>query len=316
MKKEDNMKRMIWIVVLLFFFTFLGTEGTAADRIVLKKYPGFKIGLLNVNFMNQWPLGVESAKKVIDFAAEKGFSWIELRDLNATLSLAQAKDLAAYAEKHGVEVGYATAVGLLDPSFWEVFSRALANAAVFEGPRTIRTSGAGPEFANDPKKTHWTFVELQKAVETANTAANMAKSFGLQHVVENAYEVIKGDGVSTFGAVELFGNTNSNFGLQFDTANFFCGISRKWTKPEEAQAFLEKYIKRMGYMHLKTSSPDHKPQKILGDNELSFETIFEITAKSNPSAYIAIELDRPATLEEVIANHAKSVEYLQQKFGK
>jgi hypothetical protein len=69
-------------------------------------------------------------------------------------------------------------------------------------------------------------------------------------------------------------------------------------------------------MHLKTSSPDHKPQKVLGDNELSFETIFEITAKANPSAYIAIELDRPATLEEVIANHAKSVKYLQQKFGK
>jgi len=307
---------MLWIMVLLSFLTLLGTEGMAADKIVLKKYPGFKIGLLNVNFMNQWPLGVESAKKVIDFAAEKGFCWIELRDLNATLSLAQAKDLAAYAKRRGVEVGYATAVGLLDPSFWEVFSRALANAAVFEGPRTIRTSGAGPEFANDPKKTHWTFDELQKAVKTANKAANMAKSFGLQHVVENAYEVIKGDGVSTFGAVELFANTNSNFGLQFDTANFFCGISRKWTKPEEAQAFFEKYVSRMGYMHLKTSSPEHKPQKVLGDNELSFETIFEITSKANPSAYVAMELDRAATLDEVIANHAKSVEYLHRKFGK
>jgi len=313
---EDNMKRMIWIVVLLVFVTFLGTDGVAADKIVLKKYPGFKIGLLNVNFMNQWPLGVESAKKVIDFAAENGFSWIELRDLTATLSLAQAKDLAAYAKKRGVEVGYAMAVGLLDPSFWEVFSRALANAAVFDGPRTIRTSGAGPEFANNPKKTHWTFDELQRAVKTANKAANMAKSFGLHHVVENAYEVIKGDGVSTFGAVELFGNTNRNFGLQFDTGNFFCGISRKWTKPEEAQAFFEKYVSRMGYMHLKTSSPEHKPQKALGDNELSFATIFDITAKANPSAYVAMELDRAATLEEVIANHAKSVEYLRQNFDK
>ena len=73
----------------------------------------------------------------------------------------------------------------------------------------------------------------------------------------------------------------------------------------------------MGYMHLKTSSPEHKPQKVLGDNELSFETIFEITSKAAvSSAYVAMELDRAATLEEVIANHAKSVEYLHRKFGK
>ena len=30
--------------------------------------PLLKIGFLNVNFIKQWPLGVESAKKVIDFA--------------------------------------------------------------------------------------------------------------------------------------------------------------------------------------------------------------------------------------------------------
>jgi sugar phosphate isomerase/epimerase len=285
----------------------------AADKIVLKKYPDLKIGFLNVNFIKQWPLGVESAKKAIDFASEQGFWWIEIRDPFATLTLAQAKELAVYAKQRDIEVAYAPNVGVLDPNFWEVFSRGLANAAVFDGPRTIRSTGWGQEFATNEKKTHWTFAELQKAVETANQAANMAKAAGLQYVIENGFEAIKGDGVNTFGLVELFGNVNSNVGYQLDTANFFC-LSRVWTKPADAQAFIEKYAGRMGYMHLKTSSPEHKAQQVIGDNELDFDIIFAIADKAK-MRYVGFELDQPATLEQAIENHKKSAEYLKGKFG-
>ena len=307
------MKRMLVITTLFLCVALIGSSAMAADKIVLKKYPELKMGFLNVNFIKQWPLGAESAKKVIDYASEQGFSWIELRDPFATLTLAQCKELAAYAKQRGIEVAYAMNIGLLDANFWEVFSRGLANAAVFDGPRTIRTAGPGLEFATNDKKTHWTFGELQKAVETANQAANMAKTFGLQYVVENGLEAIKGDGVSTFGTVELFGNANGNLGFQLDTGNFFC-VSRMWTKPEEAQAFLEKYAGRMGYMHLKTSSKEHKVQQVIGDNELDFDTIFAIAAKAK-SQYVGFELDQPSTLEQAYENHKKSVEYLKSKFG-
>ena len=307
------MKRMLVITTLFWCVALIGSSAMAADKIVLKKYPELKMGFLNVNFIKQWPLGAESAKKVIDYASEQGFSWIELRDPFATLTLAQCKELAAYAKQRGIEVAYAMNIGLLDANFWEVFSRGLANAAVFDGPRTIRTAGPGLEFATNDKKTHWTFGELQKAVETANQAANMAKTFGLQYVVENGLEAIKGDGVSTFGTVELFGNANGNLGFQLDTGNFFC-VSRMWTKPEEAQAFLEKYAGRMGYMHLKTSSKEHKVQQVIGDNELDFDTIFAIAAKAK-SPYVGFELDQPSTLEQAYENHKKSVEYLKSKFG-
>ncbi|MFI5341404.1 MAG: hypothetical protein ACHQ7N_16395, partial [Candidatus Methylomirabilales bacterium] len=197
------MKRVLWITALFLCVTLLGSSALAADKIVLKKYPDLKLGFLNVNFIKQWPLGVESAKKAIDFANEQGFWWIEIRDPFATLTLAECKELATYAKQRDIEVAYAMNIGLLDPNFWEVFSRGLANAAVFDGPRTIRTAGPGLEFATNEKKTHWTFAELQQAVATANEAANMAKAFGLQYVVENGVEAIKGDGVSTFGTVEL-----------------------------------------------------------------------------------------------------------------
>ena len=306
------MKRMSVIITLFLCVALLGSSALAADMIVLKKYPDLKMGFLNVNFIKQWPLGVESAKKVIDFANEQGFVWIELRDPFATLTLAQAKELAVYAKQRDIEVAYAMNIGLLDPNFMEVFSRGLANAAVFDGPRTIRTAGPGLEFANDPKKTAWTYWELQKAMGIANQAANMAKSLGLQYVVENGVEVIKGD-ASSYGTVELFAGFNSNVGFQLDTGNFFC-VSRVWTKPAEAQAFIEKYASRMGYMHLKTSSPDHKVQQVLANNELDFDIIFAIASKAK-SLYVGFELDQPATLEQAIENHKKSVEYLKGKFG-
>jgi hypothetical protein len=183
----------------------------AADKIVLKQYPDVKLGFLNVNFIKQWPDTAERAKKAIDFASEQGFWWTEIRDPFADLTLAQSKELAAYAKQRGIEIAYATNVGILDPNFWEVFSRGVANAAVFvEGPRTIRTGITGVDFAMDPKKTHWTFAEFQKAVRRANQAANLAKMFGLRYVVENGVEAMKGNGVNTFGTDELFWTSASS----------------------------------------------------------------------------------------------------------
>ena len=307
------MKRMSVIITLFLCVALLGSSALAADKIVLKKYPDLKMGFLNVNFIKQWPLGVESAKKVIDFAGEQGFWWIEIRDPFATLTLAQAKELAVYAKQRDIEVAYAMNIGLLDPNFMEVFARGLANAAVFDGPRTIRTAGPGLEFANDPKKTFWTYLEIRRAIAVANQAANMAKALGLQYVVENGVEPIKGDGMGYYGTVELFAGVNSNVGFQLDTGNFFC-VSRVWTKPADAQAFIEKYADRMGYMHLKTSSPNHMVQQVIADNELDFDIIFAIASKAK-MPYVGFELDQPATLEQAIENHKKSVEYLKGKFG-
>ena len=126
-------------------------------------------------------------------------------------------------------------------------------------------------------------------------------------------EAIKGDGVSTFGTVELFGNANSNLGFQLDTGNFFC-VSRVWTKPEDAQAFIAKYAPRLGYMHLKTSANGHKTQQVIGDNELDFDIIFALTSQAKRPVYVGFELDQPAALEQAYENHQKSVAYLKSKF--
>jgi len=300
-------------LILILSLVFLGSSVYSAEKkIVLNKYPDLKIGFLTLNFLKVFPVSLENAKKLIDFASDQGFAWIELGDPSAVLTLAECKQIAEYARAKKIEIGYRVNPGLMDANFWEVFSRALANAAVFDGPRTIRTAAPGNEFNIDPKKTAWTLNELHKVVKIANKAGNQARALGLKYVTENAFEVIKGDGITSFGTTEYLANVNSNVFLQLDTGNFFC-LGRNVAKPEDASAFVEKYASKLVYIHLKTSSKEHKPQPILSDNELDFNIVFSLMTKQKVP-YVAMELAQAATLEECLVNHKKSVEYLIKSY--
>jgi sugar phosphate isomerase/epimerase len=310
-RKELTMKTTVLGLILCLVF-LAGSAYSAEKKIVLSKYPDLKIGFTTANFLMALPVSLENAVKLIDFADEQGFSWIELRDPMAVLTLDECKQIASHARSKKIEVIYAVAVGLMDSNFWEVYSRAIANAGVFDGPRVARTAAPGVEFPNNPKKTAWTFPELKKVVATAKRAGNLARAFGLKYATENGNEPIKGDGITSFGTSEYFANVNSNVGWQMDTANFFTG-GRNVATPGEAQAFLEKHIDRLAYIHMKASSKEHKAQPVLTDNELDFNVIFSLmTQKKIP--YVAVELFQVPTLEEIYSNHKKSIEYLKNSF--
>ena len=301
------------IVLLILSLVLLGGNAYSAEKkIVLNKYPDLKIGFLTMNFLKVYPVSLENTKKLIDFASDQGFAWIELGDPNAVLTLAECKQIAEYARAKKIEIGYRVNPGLMDANFWEVFSRALPNAAVFDGPRTIRTAAPGNEFNIDPKKTAWTLNELHKAVKIANKAGNRARASGLKYVTENAFEVIRGDGITSFGTTEYLANVNSNVFLQLDTGNFFC-LGRNVAKPEDASAFIEKYASKLVYIHLKTSSKDHKHQPILSDNELDFNIVFSLMTRQKVP-WVAFELVQAATFQECADNHKKSVEYLMKNY--
>ena len=305
-------KSLVFLAVGVLVVAFLAVSAFAQQKMVLKKYPDIKLGFTTTNFLKPLPVSLENKKKLVDLASELGCSWVEIRDPSGALSPEQCKELMAYAKSKNLELGYALQVGLLDPAFWEIFSRGLANAPVFEGPRTIRTLAAGPEFDKDPKKTTWTLSELFKAVRIANRAANLARAAGLKYVVENSAHALKGDGITGFGLTEFAANVNSNQFFQCDVANFFA-VSRVVPKPEEAKAFMEKYAGRMPYIHIKTSTPEHKVPPILGPNELDFDTVFALLTK-NKIRYAAVELTQPNTYEECAGNLQKSFEYLMKNY--
>ena len=305
-------KSVILVAVVMLAVVFLAGSVFAQQKMVLKKYPEIKLGYTTTNFLKPLPVSLENKKKLVDLAGDLGCSWVEIRDPSGSLTVNECKQLMAHAKSKNIEIGYALQVGLLDPTYGEIFARGLPNAAVFEGPRTIRTLAAGPEFAVDAKKKYWTLAELYKAIQKANRAANAARSVGLKYVVENASEALKGDGGTGFGLSEFMANVNSNMSVQCDTANFFA-VSRVLTKPEEAKAFMEKYAARMPYIHIKASSSEHKVLPVLAQNELDFDTIFSILAK-NKIRYAAIELTQPDTFEACANNLKKSFEYLVKNY--
>jgi sugar phosphate isomerase/epimerase len=305
-------KWLAGVAVLILAVVFLGGSVLAAEKFVLAKYPDLKIGFTSANLLQALPVSLNNAKVMVDFTYSNGFPWFELRDPSASLTLGECKEIAAYAKARGVEIGYAAQIGLLDTAFWEIMTRAIPNAAVFEGPRTVRSLAFGNEFNLDPKKQAWNLDELYKIVKTANRAGNMAKASGLQYVVEHAGEMLKGDGGKAFGFTEFLANTNSNVKWQMDIANFFA-VSRVVTKPEDAKAFLEKNVGRLGYTHLKSSSAEHKTTDILQENELPIAPVLEILAK-NKVNYIAIELTQKKGFDECAANLLKSIDFLKKNY--
>jgi len=305
-------KTLICLAVGILVVAFFSAGAFAQQKMVMKKYPEIKLGFTTTNFLKPLPVSLDNKKKLLDLASELGCSWVEIRDPSGSLSPEDCKQLMAYAKSKNLELGYALQVGLLDPAYWEIFSRGLANAPLFQGPGTIRTLAAGPEFDNDPKKTTWTLSELFKAVKVANGAANLARAAGLKYVVENSAQALKGDGVTGFGMTEFAANVNSNLFFQCDVANFFA-VSRVVPKPEEAKAFMEKYAGRMPYIHVKTSTSEHKVLPVLAANELDFDTVFALMTK-NKIRYAAVELTQPETYEECAGNLKKSFDYLVKNY--
>ena len=305
--------RGLLIAALFVFVFFFGVSVYAADKpIALSKYPTLKFGFTSQNLAKWLPNSVDNLKTVIDFAKKSGFSFIELRDANAGLSYDDCKIIAAYAKKKKIEVIYAMGFGPLDSNYFELFSKGFANTMLFNGPKFARTAVAGKEFSDTTKK-YWTAAEFATLVQNLNQAGNTAKLFGYTLGIENAFEGVKGDGSTTFGDADLFGanGVNSNVGFQVDTGNFFC-VSRENNSASDVKAFMEANGKRLVYCHLK-SSVDKKTMKIFSGNDVPFDVFFDLFAK-NGGGYIALELAGGDSLEDTMANHKKSIEYLKKNF--
>jgi sugar phosphate isomerase/epimerase len=300
-----------YLIGLCLLFLIGGcASNTQKQEIAFEKYPNLKLGFTTKNFLDYLPVTPENTKTLIDYASDKGYAWIELRDPNAILTLDECRELAEYARAQNVEVGYAIHKGLLDSDFTQKFDRGVHNAVFFDGPKILRAVAGGNEFLEDLDKKGWTAEELAQLTVKANQAARAAERRGLQFVVENGTEVLKGDGKTYFGLTEFFEKVNPNVGWQFDTANLFSG-SRVHTKPEDAEAFLHKHANRMYYIHLKTSQ-NGLAQPVLGDNELDFDVVFSSMSQNNVP-YVAIELHGTKRMKQVYRTQARSVAYLQKR---
>lgn len=276
-------------------------------RIVFNEYPDMKLGFTTQNFINAAPVSVDNVKAFIDYANQQGYSWIELRDPQASLTIEECHTIAAYARDHNVEIIYSIQRGLLDGDFWDIFRRGLKNAAVFDGPGIYRALTTGKEFDADPSKLGWNKAEFEQALDTANRAAAIARDHKVRFAVENSNGDIDGYGKPYYGLAEFFDTASPDVAWQLDTANFFWVPSVEITA-RQAESFTRKYAPRIAYIHLK-SARDRKALPILDGNPLDFETIFSIM-NEHKVCYIAIELDAIKDERQIYRNQAASVDYL------
>jgi len=299
-----------WVAALSILLLLGCSSNTNGTRLVFEKYPNLKLGFTTQNFIECVPVTLENAKSFINYANDKGYSWIELRDPDAVLTLKECEEIAQYAKEQKIEVGYAIQKGLLNADFWETFLKAVKNAAFFDGPKTIRVLACGNEFSVDEDKKGWNNQEFTQLIETANKASQIAKEHGLQLVIENGTEALNGDRKTFWGLADFFEKASPDVGWQFDTANFFSG-ARIWTHPDTVKMFLENNIGNLFYIHLKTSQKQ-SAQPVLGDNELDFDFIFSMMSKHNVP-YIAIELFAIKDVDEIYRNLGNSITYLRDK---
>lgn len=298
-----------WLAAaVLLFASGCGQEPTS--QIEFPEHPQLKLGFTTQNFTEALPVSVDNKKTLIDYAAEHGYAWIELRDADASLTVDDCEELAAYAQKKDIEVAYSTQRALLDPDFWDVFSSGLECAPKFDGPGTIRALASGQKFIENEEKQGYTATELDSLVARANRAADMADEHDLQLVVENALDPLTGEGESYYGLDDFFERANPNVGWQIDTGNPF-GVARVPATAEEARSFLKTHIDRLHYIHLK-SSQEGEPQPTLGPNPLEFGFVFDQLAQHDVP-YIALELSAPETLETAKQNHQQSLDFLRQE---
>lgn len=286
------------------------TNANTAQKMEFKDYPNLKLGFTTQNFLKVMPVTMENSKRLIDYAADQGFAWLELRDPDAVLTLEESKEIAEYAQSKGIDVIYAIQKGLLDEDFWSTFEKGVKNAAVFGGQKVIRSLASGAEFTNDESKKGWTQEELEKVVQMADSAATIAQMNDLQYVIENGTEAFFGNGTQYYGIADVFSRVSEKVGWQFDTANPF-SVSRTHSTPDSIKAFFQEHIDNLYYIHLK-SSQNGEAQPALTDNPLALEEVFQILSE-NKVPYIAIELQAVDSQDQVYTNMQQSIEYLKSQ---
>ena len=168
----------------------------------------------------------------------RGYSWIELRDPDASLTKEECAKIAKHAEESGIEVTYSVQRGLLARDFRQVVQRGFENATLFKGPPMLRILAL-----RDTHPYGWTETEFKDAVQIANMAASLAASKRFRLMIENADVVLDGSKHDCLGLAKLMDVISPTIELQLDTANIFTGPTE--VSPEEAEAFIRKYASRI-----------------------------------------------------------------------
>ena len=269
-----------------------------------------KIGFTTQNFQVAMPNSVENIIEIINFAANEGFHFIQLRDDNALLTIDECKKIAEVAREKNIEVIYEIQKNPLDEGYFDVFNKGLTNVLCFSGPGILRAMIANSEFASDASKKGWNKEEFDKLTRVTDSCALLAQDNGVRFLVENFNESFFGDGASYFGIADLFDNTQ-HVGFQFDTGNPFRKSAREKSDPHEVSEYLSQLGNRWVSSHIKTIvEMGGEAQPVLTDSPLTVKDVVGLMGRQDV-LYASLELAAVNDKQDCFANHKTSIQFLR-----
>ena len=305
-----NFQKLTFSYLSLILLFLVSCSDQAGKKLVFKDYPEMKLGFTTQNFQKVMTNNVENLNELIEYAADEGYHFIQLRDNLASFTPEECMALAESARMNNIEVIYEIHVNPLDTGFVNVFEKGLRNTLLLPGPGILRTVISLSEFNTDNDRKGWSESELMQLTRISDSCAAVAKDKNVKFIVENFNEAFFGDGENYFGISDLLNNTLYT-GFQFDLSNPFTKTSRVRADPERVSQYLSGLGDRWVTTHIKTIEIiGGTPLPVITDSPLSVEEIIKLMDQQGV-IYASLELAAVDDKQQCFDNHESSIQFLK-----
>jgi sugar phosphate isomerase/epimerase len=263
------------------------------------------LGLATNSYKKILKSGEITLGELIAWAAGRGFSWLEIRDADVTMTTQELLDLKELADKFHVRLHYAWDN---EDLFYKpvTFLKGIKNATLFGKGTCCRVLLAPNTLSG---KKGYTRGEMETLIPIINFYVKKAEE---QHVLlcfENAMEPLKGDGKSYFGMADLLKQC-PNMCVTFDAANAYSNTTCINPTEEELLQYYEQFNERNFYFHLKLTKNHEVLDSLQRNGDFNVFRLFKAFER-NPNMLICLELPQQNTFEKMQKAVEESLQFIE-----
>ena len=247
-----------------------------------------QIGFTTQTFVNFIEDKSISVKDLIEWAADQGFKWVEVRDPQIKMSKEYLKIIKNQAEHLGIRIHYAwDGTNILNADHEYSIRKGIENAEIFGKDTMSRIVIAPSNITEEESKLGYSADEFLQVSKTISKYNKIAASHGVTLVYENSVEPILGDKKLYFGMTEIM-KENPEMKITFDPANSMCkDNARVPAKEGQVVSFSKNYSNQIPYIHIKSTEGNILQSNLLLKADFD---ILEILSILNDSTLACVEL--------------------------
>lgn len=264
------------------------------------------LGLASNTYKQVLMSGEMTIKELICWAAGRGFSWVEVRDPDVTMTRDELEGIKRLADSLKIRIHYS----------WdnkdtlkedETFYQGMENAALF-GPGTCCRVLIAQETVRGRKG--YSKEEVEKILLVVEKYVKRSKELGIWLCFENSMEPIRGDGVEYFGMSELLEKCQEMC-VTFDAANATNCTTCINPTEEQLLEYYNRFSERIFYFHLKVTKNHQLLDTVEREGDFHVENLFQAFS-SNKDMKICLEIPQQPDLRKMTAAVERSLEVLEE----